>query len=338
MSLDADAAATRRRRPRRRSSALEPLRARRGDLRRHQREDGAGDPDADRRAGDRAARLRARRVRRRRPDARRLPRRGARDRRGHRAPLPRRVLGLGDARDRSPPGLPAARSTQGRCRRDLTTLAKIFGSLEAEGRAALADEGVPPEATSVEHALDMRYEAQEYTLTITRPATRSQTASSSRSPSGFHEAHQRASATRTPARRSSSSPRAQRSSASWVEPLPSSSSRRRRRLTLADARPSSGAGAATPSWSRGTSSRKTLSGPAIVDEQTATTVVPPGCDAARRRARHAAAHERRRGGLMAATSRRPDHDRDHPQRVQLGRGRDERDAVPLGLHAGSSTR
>ena len=31
--------------------------------------------------------------------------RGARDRRGRRAPLPRRVLGLGDARDRSPPRL-----------------------------------------------------------------------------------------------------------------------------------------------------------------------------------------------------------------------------------------
>ena len=45
---------------------LEPLAARRGDPRRDQREDGAGDPDADRGAGDRAARLRARRLRRRR--------------------------------------------------------------------------------------------------------------------------------------------------------------------------------------------------------------------------------------------------------------------------------
>ena len=60
-------------------------RAGRGHLRRHQRQDGAGDPHADRREGDRAARLRARRLRRRRADARRLPGAGARHRRGDRA-------------------------------------------------------------------------------------------------------------------------------------------------------------------------------------------------------------------------------------------------------------
>ena len=49
---------------------------------------------------------------------------------------------------------------------DLAALAEIFRTLEAEGRAALEDEGVPAEATRVEHSLDMRYEAQEYTLTI----------------------------------------------------------------------------------------------------------------------------------------------------------------------------
>ena len=53
-------------------------RARRGHLRRHQRQDGAGDPHAHRREGHRAARLRARRLRRRRADARRLPGAGAR--------------------------------------------------------------------------------------------------------------------------------------------------------------------------------------------------------------------------------------------------------------------
>ena len=79
-------------------------RAGRGHLRRGQRQDGAGDPYADRREGDRAARLRARGVRRRGPDARRLPRARAGDRRGARAALPRRVLGVGDAGDRGSQG------------------------------------------------------------------------------------------------------------------------------------------------------------------------------------------------------------------------------------------
>ena len=49
---------------------------------------------------------------------------------------------------------------------DLAALAEIVRTLETEGRAALEDEGVPSEATRVEHSLDVRYEAQEYTLTI----------------------------------------------------------------------------------------------------------------------------------------------------------------------------
>ena len=82
--------ARRRRRPRRgrrarRGARPRRRRARRGDRLGDQREDGAGDPDADGRAGNRAARLRARRLRRRRPDARGLPGPGARDRRGDRA-------------------------------------------------------------------------------------------------------------------------------------------------------------------------------------------------------------------------------------------------------------
>ena len=65
MTLDRDAAE---RGDRARSASelgLGAGRARRGHLRRHQRQDGAGHPHADRREGHRAARLRARRLRRR---------------------------------------------------------------------------------------------------------------------------------------------------------------------------------------------------------------------------------------------------------------------------------
>ena len=157
---------------------------------------------------------------------------------------------------------------------DLTALAEIFRSLEAEGRAALADEGVPPEATRVEHSLDMRYEAQEYTLTI---------------PAGdpladgfveqiaqrFHDAHD--------ARYGHSNPGAPvefvtartallgelgRAAPEQIEPGESAHPRRREAVF------------GRRSWDTAVVSRdelaEALSGPAIVDEQTATTVVPPG--------------------------------------------------------------
>lgn len=49
---------------------------------------------------------------------------------------------------------------------DLAELSTLLGELEAEGREALEAEGIPAEACRVEHAIDMRYEAQEYTLSI----------------------------------------------------------------------------------------------------------------------------------------------------------------------------
>ena len=131
-----------------------------------QREDGAGDPDAHGRAGDRAARLRSRRLRRRRPDARRLPRAGARDRRGDRAAARRRVLGVGDARDRAPPRLHAAVLPPGERRRSRRARARSARRPLPRGARRSRPRASPAADCRVEHSVDMRYEAQEYTLAI----------------------------------------------------------------------------------------------------------------------------------------------------------------------------
>jgi N-methylhydantoinase A len=157
---------------------------------------------------------------------------------------------------------------------DLAALAEIFRSLEAEGRAALVDEGVEAEATRVEHSVDMRYEAQEYTLTI---------------PAGdavadgfleqiaqlFHEAHE--------ARYGHSNPGApvefvtartallgelERAAPEQIEPGQSAHPRRREAVFGRRSRE------AVVVWRDELADE--LVGPAIVDEQTATTVVPPG--------------------------------------------------------------
>jgi N-methylhydantoinase A len=49
---------------------------------------------------------------------------------------------------------------------ELEELARICAETATEGSEALAAEGVPAGSTRVEHSLDMRYEAQEYTLSI----------------------------------------------------------------------------------------------------------------------------------------------------------------------------
>jgi N-methylhydantoinase A len=157
---------------------------------------------------------------------------------------------------------------------DLAALTEIFRLLEAEGRAALADEGVPADATRVEHSLDMRYEAQEYTLTI---AAGDPLADGfvEQIAQRFHEAHD--------ARYGHSNPGAPvefvtartvllgelgRAAPEQIEP--SESAHPRARETVFGRR----------NWDTVVVSRhelaEELSGPAIVDEQTATTVVPPG--------------------------------------------------------------
>ncbi|MFD0078695.1 hydantoinase/oxoprolinase family protein [Streptomyces sp. NPDC127166] len=49
---------------------------------------------------------------------------------------------------------------------DGAAMAAAFGELQAQALAALAEQGVPVERHRVEHAADMRYEGQDYTLTV----------------------------------------------------------------------------------------------------------------------------------------------------------------------------
>ncbi|MDJ1131330.1 hydantoinase/oxoprolinase family protein [Streptomyces iconiensis] len=49
---------------------------------------------------------------------------------------------------------------------DGAAMSGALGSLETEARHALAEQGVPAERRRVEHAVDMRYEGQDYTLTV----------------------------------------------------------------------------------------------------------------------------------------------------------------------------
>ena len=159
---------------------------------------------------------------------------------------------------------------------DLAALADICRTLEAEGRAALEDEGVPTDATRVEHSLDMRYEAQEYTLTIPVDdplAPGFVDAISQR----FHEAHD--------GRYGHSNPGApvefvvvrttllgELGRAEPERPSPQGSpSRPGRRDAVFDRRTSQAAVVNREELRVGFE----LVGPAIIDEQTATTVVPP---------------------------------------------------------------
>ncbi len=158
---------------------------------------------------------------------------------------------------------------------DLGRLGEVFRTLEAEGREALAAEAVPEDATRVERSLDVRYEAQEYTLTI--PAGDPGDAGFVETISQrFHEAHE--------ARYGHSNPGAPvefvvarvallgELGRAAPEQLPRNRSapEPRRRDAVFDRR----------SWPIAVVRRDELgdelTGPAIVDEPTATTVVPPG--------------------------------------------------------------
>ena len=159
---------------------------------------------------------------------------------------------------------------------DLAALGEIFRSLEAEGRAALADEGVPPEATIASSTRSTCATRRRSTRSRSRPATHSRTAFVEQIAQRFHEAHH--------ARYGHSNPGAPvefvtarttllgelgRAAPEQIEPAASASlSPARRRLRA----PELG-----HRWcvSRDELAQE-LSGPAIVDEQTATTVVPPG--------------------------------------------------------------
>jgi N-methylhydantoinase A len=167
---------------------------------------------------------------------------------------------------------------------DHADLAGAMAALETEGFEALAAEGIGRETGRVEHALDMRYAGQEYTLTI--PVERADEPSSSAFDEAlaarFHIAHD--------TRFGHSNPGAplelvvvratalgdlgrvdpQRSGLDANPSYPVAERQvvfgRRERTTSIVRRDDLVPGA-------------TVAGPAVIVEQTATTVVPPGCTA-----------------------------------------------------------
>jgi N-methylhydantoinase A len=158
---------------------------------------------------------------------------------------------------------------------DLARLAEVFGALEAEGRAALAAEGVAPAAARVEHSLDVRYEAQEYTLTIPAgdPLAAGFLEQLSRS---FHDAHESRYGHSNPgaplelvAARTAVLGELSRTVAAPAA-APGGKEEPRRRDALF------GRTSVPAAVLRRDALAGELAGPAIVEEQTATTVVPPG--------------------------------------------------------------
>ena len=253
--------------------------------RRRQREDGAGDPDDHRRAGDRAARLRARRVRRRRADARR--RSSPRSSRSSESIVPagsRRVLGVGDAPGRSSATTSRCRSTarsraadpdelvrdvSRRCRRRARTALQAEGVAPDRrrppvlGRDALRGPGVHDQRAAVARA----FSASE------RPSTSFSTRFHDAYLARYGHANREAPVEFVTLRLvalgdlgRSRRPDSQRATAtaSLGSHAARSASAASRRTTRIVTRSSLAPG-------------DTFEGPAIVEEATATTVVPPGC-------------------------------------------------------------
>jgi N-methylhydantoinase A len=164
---------------------------------------------------------------------------------------------------------------------DLAELAKLLRTVEVEGREALVAEGIRAEECRVEHSLDMRYEAQEYTLAIPIDGAGApgQAGFVDEMARRFNEAHE--------FRYGHSNPGA---------PTEFVAVRAAALGDLGHAEPEAIPGAAVgptgrardvvfdgKGWPATVVERgelapgAVLEGPAIVEEATATTVVPPGC-------------------------------------------------------------
>jgi len=164
---------------------------------------------------------------------------------------------------------------------DLEELARLCAATAAEGREALEAEGVPAGATRVEHSLDLRYEAQEYTLAIPvdSPGAPREPGFLEEMIRRFNEAHE--------FRYGHSNPGAPveivalRAAAlgdlGHAEPEELSTNGAtpagRTRDVLFEGAEHPATVVARDDLGVGTK----LDGPAIVEEATATTVVPPGC-------------------------------------------------------------
>ena len=241
--------------------------------------------------------------------------------RGARAALPRRVLGLGDARDRGPQGHEPRATSRRSPSVDRDDLAALLAELEADGLAGLADEGIAPSRPA------RRARARP---PLQRPGVHADDPAGGRGRAARRAASPRrsraASTTRTGARFGHANPgapvevgRGALDRARRPRPRRAGDARRtaRRARSRSGARSSSTARRTTRRRSTATTSAAAPSstGPAVISEQTATTVVPPGARGHRRRDRDARRAGRRGGAAMATYDRRPDHHRDHPQRV-----------------------
>jgi N-methylhydantoinase A len=167
---------------------------------------------------------------------------------------------------------------------DRGDLARLLGTLEEEGYAALAEEGITRETGRVQHALDLRYIGQEYTLTIplTGAAEPEEDGFEEALSRRFHDAHQ----TRF-------------GHANLGAPVEVVAVRTTALGDLGRAEPThleetadAGYASVTRQVTFGRAARETIvvrrddlrrgavvDGPAVISEHTATTVVPPGAQA-----------------------------------------------------------
>ncbi|MER7502673.1 hydantoinase/oxoprolinase family protein [Nonomuraea pusilla] len=161
---------------------------------------------------------------------------------------------------------------------DAADLSARLAALEREALDALAGQGVPEERRRVEHALDMRYEGQDYTLTIPLrdAAEPAEPGFLERVAARYADAHTARYGHATPEApvefvmlRSTgfgSFPRA----AATVPPAPPEAAPAVRDVVF------DGVPHRTPVLRR-SALDGSFQGPAVVVEETATTVVPPGC-------------------------------------------------------------
>ncbi|MFI6926956.1 hydantoinase/oxoprolinase family protein [Nonomuraea spiralis] len=164
---------------------------------------------------------------------------------------------------------------------DGTDMSRNLGTLEREALEALAGQGVPEERRRVEHAVDLRYEGQDYTLTIPL-----RDAAEPGEP-GFLAAIAARYAEAHTSRYGHATPEAPvefvmlRSTGFGSFPRAAAATGQAPEETAGDVRDVifDGVPHRTPVLRRA-GLTGSFAGPAIVVEETATTVIPPGCLAA----------------------------------------------------------
>jgi len=162
---------------------------------------------------------------------------------------------------------------------DVAALAAELAGLADQATAALAEQGIPPERREISHGLDMRYESQDYTLTVPILPGEDVTAPQFRAAveERFAQAHHQRYGHATPG-----APvqfvTIRTTGRGLVDRTPGEppAVREAGEPTLRDV-VFDGVALATPIVARATlAPGAELAGPAIVHEETSTTVVPPG--------------------------------------------------------------